>query len=214
MPDRGQCVAGRSLLDCGRRWWWRCSDDDAPSHPTGRGHAGVTDHGYGPVLGELSSIGSAGTSGTTITAYDWVFGDGGLGSNASTSHIYNTPGNYVATLTVTASNLMVASTAGVTVHVDAPVLTDRYHVKAVGGTDSATCGPLATPCDSIDFGEARAVADAKSLLLVAGSGQAGNAGAAGGSAGLGGTGGSAGFAGGAGGAGLLFRTWDNGATAA
>ena len=37
----------------------------------------------------------------SIISYDWDFGDGNLGSGVSSSHTYNTAGNYTASLTVT-----------------------------------------------------------------------------------------------------------------
>jgi len=37
----------------------------------------------------------------TIVSYDWDFGDGSTGSGSSVMHIYNEPGNYKVTLTVT-----------------------------------------------------------------------------------------------------------------
>ena len=39
-----------------------------------------------------------------ITSYDWVFGDGSIGTGASINHTFNTAGTYVTSLTVTDSN--------------------------------------------------------------------------------------------------------------
>jgi PKD repeat protein len=43
-------------------------------------------------------------SGTTITSYEWTFGDGGRAQGRQVSHAYNSPGTYPVTVTVTASN--------------------------------------------------------------------------------------------------------------
>jgi len=56
--------------------------------------------GYAPLAVNFNSAGSADPDGS-ITSYAWTFGDGGIGSGATTSHTYQNPGNYTAVLTVT-----------------------------------------------------------------------------------------------------------------
>ena len=46
-----------------------------------------------------------------ITAWTWAFGDGGVGSGASITHVYSTPGTYTATLTVTDNGSLSNSTS-------------------------------------------------------------------------------------------------------
>ncbi len=50
------------------------------------------------------------TSGGSITAYAWDFGDGTKGSNVKTSHQFTKAGTYIVTLTITDSNKKTATT--------------------------------------------------------------------------------------------------------
>jgi PKD repeat protein len=59
--------------------------------------------GNAPLTINFSSQGSNDTDGT-IASYSWNFGDGTSSNLANPSHIYNTAGNYTATLTVTDNN--------------------------------------------------------------------------------------------------------------
>lgn len=57
--------------------------------------------GDAPLTVSFDGNGSSDQDGN-IVAYDWSYGDGSTnGSDAASSHIYNTPGTYTATLTVT-----------------------------------------------------------------------------------------------------------------
>lgn len=56
-----------------------------------------------------------------ITAWTWAFGDGGVGSGVSTTHVYSTPGTYTATLTVT-DNGNLSNTTSASIVVSAPAL--------------------------------------------------------------------------------------------
>ena len=58
------------------------------------------DLGKAPLEVDFSSAGSADPDGS-IVAYDWDFGDGNTSTDANPTHIYATPGTYIATLTVT-----------------------------------------------------------------------------------------------------------------
>lgn len=121
--------------------------------------------GTTPFAVSFTSVGSLANSGT-IVSYDWNFGDGGLGSGASTTHVYNTPGVYNATLTVTNSNGLGATSAATSITAIAPVV-PRFYVKSSGG-DTPTCGPISEPCASINHGQARAVAATVPMVIVAG----------------------------------------------
>ena len=57
--------------------------------------------------------------GTTITSYLWDFGDGTTGTGQIATHQYRAPGNYIARLTVTASNGLTNTSAGQTIIVSA-----------------------------------------------------------------------------------------------
>jgi hypothetical protein len=60
----------------------------------------------------------------TIVAYQWSFGDGGVGSGSMVSHVYNTSGTFTVTLTVTDNEGATATdTALVTVQ-SAPAILD------------------------------------------------------------------------------------------
>lgn len=56
--------------------------------------------GHAPLLAQFDSQGSSDSDGT-IVDYEWEFGDGSTATGATTSHTYNAPGEYTATLTVT-----------------------------------------------------------------------------------------------------------------
>uniref|UniRef100_UPI00047BDC8D malectin domain-containing carbohydrate-binding protein n=1 Tax=Arenibacter latericius TaxID=86104 RepID=UPI00047BDC8D len=49
----------------------------------------------------VNFTGSNSTDDETGLSFDWVFGDGGTSTQANPVYVYNTPGNYTATLTVT-----------------------------------------------------------------------------------------------------------------
>lgn len=62
------------------------------------------------VAESLSGVGST-DHGSTLSSYDWRFGDAGVGSGATLSHTYAHPGVYRTTLTVTdASGVSIAAT--------------------------------------------------------------------------------------------------------
>jgi PKD repeat protein len=63
----------------------------------------------GPYVGNVNqALGFSGSgsapSGRTIVSFGWQFGDGAVGTGATTSHTYTTAGNFTATLTVTDSS--------------------------------------------------------------------------------------------------------------
>lgn len=58
-------------------------------------------------------------TGHTITGYSWVFGDGGTGTGATTTHPYNAIGTYTITLTIT-DEAGQTNTAATTIPVGSP----------------------------------------------------------------------------------------------
>jgi PKD repeat protein len=56
-----------------------------------------------------------------VTSWAWAFGDGTTGTGVTTTHVYSTPGTYVATLTVT-DNGNLSSTTSTSITVSAPAL--------------------------------------------------------------------------------------------
>ena len=75
--------------------------------------------GLAPLTVNFSSAGSSDPEGTTLT-YDWDFGDGSAGSTlANPSHLYNTPGTYIASLVVFDATGLSAS-ASLTILVQSP----------------------------------------------------------------------------------------------
>lgn len=76
----------------------------------------------------------------TIVSWDWDFGDGTRGSNSKVEHVYDRPGKFTATLTVT-DNVGAKSTAAVTVDVSDPTFIaapSNLSVKASGRTITLT----------------------------------------------------------------------------
>ena len=88
----------------------------------------------------FDSTGSADPDGTV--QLDWDFGDGSTHSTAaSPTHVYATPGDYTATLTVTADDNGAQATSTVPVHVVANVApTAALQVDATTGNDSGAHG--------------------------------------------------------------------------
>ena len=76
--------------------------ENSGSNPTN--NAPTADAG-GPYTGyegfTIVFDGSGSTTDTTITTYEWDFGDGETGSGYKLSHTYTTSGNYTVTLTIT-----------------------------------------------------------------------------------------------------------------
>lgn len=67
--------------------------------PLASAQADITS-GFAPLSVNFSGNGSSDSDGTIVT-YAWDFGDNNQASGSTTNHIYTTPGNYQATLTVT-----------------------------------------------------------------------------------------------------------------
>ena len=75
--------------------------------------------GLAPV--SISLTANASDSDGSIATYFWDFGDGQTSTVATTSHVYQTPGTFIARVTVT-DNLGATATASVTINVSAPTL--------------------------------------------------------------------------------------------
>ncbi len=87
--------------------------------------------------------GSGSQPGSSITSYQWSFGDGSTGSGESVQHTYSTPGNYTATLTVTnASDHTSVSQTQVTV-VAAPTGGQGLSITVTDGTDPLSGASIA-----------------------------------------------------------------------
>jgi PKD repeat protein len=76
--------------------------------------------GVAPLAVTFSAAGSSDPDGT-IASYSWMFGDGGTGTGVSTSHTYQSAGNYSAVLTVT-DNLGATGTATVSISVTSNIV--------------------------------------------------------------------------------------------
>lgn len=91
----------------------------------------------------------------TIASFTWAFGDGGLGSGATTSHTYTNPGTYTASLLVR-DQLGASGSASVTIQVTAP-----------GSPEPGDPGP-GDPTDPTNPGAAAQVAAALAVIGIAG----------------------------------------------
>ncbi len=77
---------------------------------------------YAGTLGQPIAFNASGSSGP-ITNYLWTFGDGSSGQGVTTTHVYNAPGTYTATLTVMGSGgQQAADSAQVSVNPSVPPL--------------------------------------------------------------------------------------------
>ena len=89
--------------------------------------------GVAPLAVSFDASASSPPSGETITGYAWSFGDGSNGSGKTVNHTYNSPGNYTAKLTVTASNGKTASASkNITVSEQAPPPGDGDFIESNG----------------------------------------------------------------------------------
>ncbi len=85
---------------------------------------------FGPAPLTVAFTGSGSDPDGTIASYAWAFGDGGTSTQQSLSHLYQTTGNYTATLTVTDNN---GATGSASVNI------------AVGANQPPTASASATP---------------------------------------------------------------------
>jgi PKD repeat protein len=103
----------------------------------------------GPYLGNVNqSLGFSGSgsapSGRTIVSFAWQFGDGGVGTGATTAHTYRTAGNFTATLTVTDSSGATGSNNVAVQIITAPVAVPGGPYTGVVGTAVSFNGSLST----------------------------------------------------------------------
>ncbi len=91
---------------------------------TGRGNVPPVCNADGPYAGNVGEViqfdgtGSNDPDGS-IVQYQWNFGDGNTGTNATPTHAYATPGDFTVTLTVT-DDCERSSTCTSTAHINAP----------------------------------------------------------------------------------------------
>jgi PKD repeat protein len=112
----------------------------------------------GPYLGNVNqALGFSGSgsapSGRTIVSFTWQFGDGGVGTGATTAHTYKTAGNFTATLTVTDSSGATGSNNVAVEIITAPVAFPGGPYTGVVGTAVAFDGSHSTapPGSSLGF---------------------------------------------------------------
>jgi hypothetical protein len=90
---------------------------------------------WGRLVAFSGSATDPGSADQPTLAYSWDFGDGSGGGGASTFHVYSTPGNYVATLTVTDQYGASASSSR-TIHVVKRDTTTAYTGDTSGTFDT------------------------------------------------------------------------------
>ena len=98
-----------------------------------------------PEAGESFTVDGSGTvvsnvpEGTVVASYAWDFGDGEKGQGAQVDHVYDEPGEYTITLTVTDSAGRVAEAEQpVTVKPASPVATETSTTSTTGTTTTTT----------------------------------------------------------------------------
>jgi PKD repeat protein len=105
----GNGVGGRDETSENLRTTFSTTNLAVPPFVKGSAPAVLTARPGGPYTGTVNTPvtfnGSQSTpaAGGTITAYSWMFGDGGTGTGANPQHTYTTAGTYTVTLTVTGS---------------------------------------------------------------------------------------------------------------
>jgi PKD repeat protein len=115
-----------------------------PYQPLGA-RAGVNSSGGFAPLAVQFSGGAVG--GYPPYAFSWIFGDGSTGSLQSPSHVYLSPGNYTATLTVTDSRSATSSASVIVKVLQRPALALSVSVTPMNGTS-----PLAVAFNSVVTG--------------------------------------------------------------
>ncbi len=111
-----------------------CSEQVAPIHVTCPGlTCGASGYSLsGPAPLHSVFAGSA-DGGCPPYSWSWSFGDGGSSTEQSPDHTYQTPGNYVATMTVTDSRQQICSKQVAPIHVTCPVLSCGASGNPTGG---------------------------------------------------------------------------------
>jgi PKD repeat protein len=96
-----------------------------------------------PEAGESFTVDGSGTvvsnvpEGTVVASYAWDFGDGEKGQGAQVDHVYDEPGEYTITLTVTDS-------AGRVAEAEQPVTVKPASAANTSTDTTATTGTAAT----------------------------------------------------------------------
>jgi hypothetical protein len=81
-------------------------------------------------------------------SYTWDFGDGDNATGAATSHVYATPGDYYATVTVSSSE---GGSAVASLHVPVRSLTARWSGALPGGPPAGGNGRVSITQDGLDL---------------------------------------------------------------
>jgi PKD repeat protein len=107
--------------------------DDPGNEPPQVSASGTPSGGPAPLT--VNFVSSASDPDGSISSFHWDFGDGGSSNAQSPSHTYNTPGTYVAQVTVT-DNMGATANALVTINVSAPggetvLLSDDFNNNSV-----------------------------------------------------------------------------------
>jgi len=88
-----------------------------------------------------------------ITSYDWSFGDGFIGFGEFPTHVYNGPGNYTVTLTVT-DNAGLTASAGHSITVIQPIMHDVGIVNIYTSPSVAVSGqPVLVNVGLVNLGQ-------------------------------------------------------------
>jgi flagellar hook assembly protein FlgD/PKD repeat protein len=132
----------------------------SPTITSGPLHASAGEN-ISTVAGLLVKLDGSGSSPAgDIETYKWEFGDGANAEGATVSHVYTTPGEYTATLTVTRNGESASATTKVSVapqpaHEATVLVTDAAH-NPLDEADVVFIGPGGTRIQAVTGGDGKA----------------------------------------------------------